>query len=142
MNLFERAIEKGELKSFAKGENNYFIRDREYDEHSALLSWINFILPFCDQNFGECRVGINNLFMQISTSKFIQTQSNLEILLYHLYVFHYLQSEGRLTGLSNILDKWDSEIAKLLKENLSKDNIGNVATSIQMIKRKGGLTLL
>ena len=45
MNLFEKAVNTGELSKFALGQGEYFILDREYDGHWINGSWINYILP-------------------------------------------------------------------------------------------------
>lgn len=100
MNLFEKAIEKGELLNFALGKNEYFIVDREYGEHSVLSSWINHILPISITKGEEyVRGKITQMMTEVISSKFLNEQQKAENILYHLHVYYYLGSEGKLKAL-------------------------------------------
>ena len=144
MNLFEKAIEKGELLSFSLGKKNYFIVDREYDEHSILSSWTNHILPLYIIK-GEEYVNskVMEMMTEVISSNLLNEQQKAENLLYHLHVYYYLGSEGRLNAKSfkEINREIEECFSNYLKSISDKNKIKSFKRAIELIKSRGGLII-
>ena len=75
--------------SFAFGEGQYFIQDREYDEHWVLGSWTNHILPYSEENITDCKRELQVMFEKIMQTPNYDKERVIETLLYHVYVYYY-----------------------------------------------------
>jgi len=102
MNLFERAIKKNELLDFAQGLDEYYVLDRQYDEHSVLLSYKQNILPFLSNK--KASEGIQKMFLELVQSDDIEKQAKNELLVYHLHVYYYLRKTGEITDSDSLLN--------------------------------------
>lgn len=143
MNLFEKAIDKAELLNFSLGKDDYFIVDREYGEHSILFSWTNHILPVYFIKGGEyVKENVIEMIREVISSNLLNKQEKAENILYHLHVYYYLGSEGKLKAYS--LEEVNLEIEKCFSnflKSISDDNkIENFKRAIDLIKSRGGLS--
>jgi hypothetical protein len=93
MNLFEKAINNNELNMFALGEADYFILDRENDEHWVLGSWLKHIIPYINENENE---NVEKMFMLLIKNISFKEKNKFDALLYHTYTYLYLLSEKRI----------------------------------------------
>ncbi len=143
-NLFKNSIENNEYVSFAFGEGQYFIQDREYDEHWVLGSWVNHILPYSEGSMNSCKSELLVMFEEILNTSNYKIEEVAENLLYHIYVFHYLVKERGLNELNGLLDGLNDRIITFIlnyrKEINSFTKIMELKNSIKMIKSKGGLS--
>ena len=128
MNLFEQAITKGELLKFALGKDEYYIADRDYDDHSVLISWTNYVLPLIGiKGIDYVNEKIEAMILELLNSDLDARVKN-ENLLYHLHVYYYMNSEGRIkaTKLSSlnkkIADSINAYMDLLKTENDPKEN--------------------
>lgn len=144
INLFEQAIQKNELFNFASGQNGYFISDREYGGHLVLGSWINYILPFYLNNDETyVNIYIQKMLKEILESNSLDINAKNELLLYHLHVYYYLDSEHRLVAdplieLNPDLERLFNSYVKYLSIN-SVEQRNIFLNSIKLIKSRGGL---
>lgn len=98
MNLFEQAIIKGELLNYALGKDIYFIADRDYGDYSVIMSWTNHIIPLIDlKGLEYVNKKIEMMFIELLNSNLDNEVKN-ESLLYHLHVYYYLNSEGKISA--------------------------------------------
>ena len=143
INLFEKAIEKNELLKFAKGEDEYFVLDREYDEHSVIQFWTLYIIPLMEE---KSESYVNPFILQmlhevIITNKYDEP-TKYHLAWYHLHVYYYLRSEKQILG--NIF-KESHEIETgfyrfmdiLIKTD--KDRLIRFIESIKVIQSRGGI---
>lgn len=144
MNLFEHAIEKHELLKFALGNDEYFVADREYGDHSVLNSWIFYILPLIEKKGSDyVNNSIELMIKEILNSKDINDKIRNENLLYHLHVYYYLNSEKRiyakqLSNLNQQIENSLNEYLKLLKRNNDPKEKA-ILNALNLIKSRGGL---
>ena|SRR5690554_306786 len=143
MNLFEQAIEKKELVDFALGKNEYFVADRDYGDHSILISWTNNILPLIGiKGIDYVNEKIKKMMLELLESDTAESVKN-ESLLYHLHVYYYLDSEGRIKAddLSPLnqrfLKSLNAYVFLLRSRNDTKANA--IENAINLIKLRGGL---
>ncbi len=144
MNLFRKAVNTGELLKFALGQGEYFILDREYDEHWIHGSWTNYILPYMNEE-GEslANVDILNLFKSILKANDLDLEKKGDTLLYHLHVYYYQKQEGKIN--SNALGEINNELLSLLDDYLvflnkvNSPKITAIENAISLIKSRGGL---
>ena len=140
-NLFANAIMNNELLNFAQGRGEYFIQDREYNEHWVLGSWLNHIIPFYKKDKKTCIKGIKAMFMELLNVE-ENPEIKMEYLLYHLYVCYYLIYEENIDDISKLMEEIEPYIIdkiKILKRLLPSEKLQEVNRSITMIKNKGGL---
>jgi hypothetical protein len=64
MNKFEKAINQNELLDFALGAREYYLRDRDHDEHWVLGSSVNYILPYCIDN--DCDAPVRGVIQKFA----------------------------------------------------------------------------
>lgn len=143
MNLFEQAIIKRELLNYALGKEIYFVADRDYGDHSVILSWTNHIIPLIDlKGLEYVNKKIEMMFIELLNSNLDNEVKN-ESLLYHLHVYYYLNSEGKisannLASLNNkLLESLNNYIYFLENNNISKAK--SVTNAITLIQLRGGL---
>lgn len=143
MNLFEQAIEKKELVDFALGKNEYFAPDRDYGDHSILISWTNNILPLIEfRGIDYLNEKIKEMMLELLESEIPESVKN-ECLLYHLHVYYYLASEGRIKAddLSPLnqrfLKSLNNYVFLLRSRNDTKASA--IENAINLIKLRGGL---
>lgn len=144
MNLFDQAIKKAELLNFALGKQEYFVVDRDYDEHSVIGSWLNYILPLIEiTGIAYVNEGIELMFRKIIESYEITEQEKNENLLYHLHTYYYLDSENRLKAMSLInLNQLIEGIFHIYTNKLKEVNdlkLDTFNNAINIIKLRGGL---
>lgn len=143
MNKFEKAIKQNALLEFALGNGEYYLRDREHDEHWVLGSWINYILPYCKDN--NCSAPVREMFQALIKDSILSQQSKLDVLLYHIYVFYYLTEEKRLNSKDLIKDLESTvgiEIDAVKAIFIAKNNLGKLnelKSTVSLIKSRGGL---
>ncbi|EKT4499162.1 hypothetical protein SL054_001395 [Flavobacterium psychrophilum] len=144
MNLFEKAVNTGELLKFALGQGEYFILDREYDGHWIHGSWINYILPYINEKEEViANIDILNLFKSILNAKDIDLEKKGDVLLYHLHVYYYQKQEGKIN--SDALGEINEELLSFFDNYLgflnktSPPKIAAVQDAISLIKSRGGL---
>lgn len=145
INLFGVAIAKDELLKFALGRDEYFIADRDYGDHSVIISWTSHILPLIElKGLHYVNKQIENMFCILLNSNLDETVKN-ESLLYHLHVYYYLDSECRIKAekLSSLNQKifgsLDKYLTSLKAKNDPKENA--VKNAINLIRSRGGLIL-
>lgn len=143
MNKFEKAIKQHELLEFALGNREYYLRDRDYDEHWFLGSWINYILPYCRAN--NCDAPIREMFQVLIKDSALPQQEKLDALLCHIYVFYYLIGEKRLDD-KNLIIELENAIGveiDIVKDDIiakgSLDKLNEMRTTVALIKSRGGL---
>ncbi len=143
MNLFEQAILKNELLNFALGKDEYFIADRDYGDHSVMMSWTNNVLPLIDtKGIVYINSKIKEMLLELLESNIDGLVKN-ECLLYHLHVYYYLNSEGRIKADSlisfdhRILKSLNDYVLSLQKTNQAKANA--ITHAINLIQSRGGL---
>jgi hypothetical protein len=137
MNLFKKAIDNNELKQFAIGENDYFILDRENDEHWILGSWLNYILPYTKDNDND---NVEKMFLSLLNNISFKENKTFDSLLYHTYSYFYLLSENRIKELikKNIVIQIISNLeaySNFLKTEKTSEYI-LFNQSIQLIKKR------
>ncbi len=143
MNKFEKAIKQNVLLEFALGNGEYYLRDRDYDEHWVLGSWINYILPYCKDN--TCDAPVREMFQALIRDSTLSQQNKLDFLLYHLHVFYYLTEEERLKSKDLIKDLENAIGIEInaLKNNLiatnNFDKLNELKNTVALIKSRGGL---
>lgn len=141
--MFAKAIEQNELFEFASGNGEYYLRDREYDEHWVLGSWINHILPYCRNN--NCDVPVREMFQALINDTTLPQQEKLNSLLYHLYVFCYLVGEKRFDNEDLIKDLESAvgfEVDNLKNKLVAagdSNKLNELKNTVTLIKSKGGL---
>ncbi len=145
MNLFEEAIKKDQLLQFALGEGEYNMPDRDYGDHSVINSWISFILPLIERKGLEyVNDKIEIMFQTLLKGK-IDSKTKYESLLYHLHVYYYLNSEGRIDArkLTSINPKLLSSLQQYIEHLKSNNDPKEKAfrNSIVTIQSRGGLTI-
>lgn len=143
MNRFEEAIRQNELLDFALGALEYYLRDRDYDEHWVLGSWINYILPYCRDN--DCDAPVREMFQALIRDSTLSQQDRLDALLYHVCVFYYLVGEKRFSDKDLIKDL-ESAIGfevESLKNKLvagsDSNKLDELKKTVALIKSTGGL---
>ena len=144
-NLFEHAIKTNELLDFALGKGQYFVQDREYDEHSVINSWITFILPlFNTEELDFVNEAIIKMFKEIVENSELDLKTKSEILLYQLHVYYYLDSEKKLkalklTELNTLINSVLTKYLDFLIENKDPKEKAFI-NGINLIKIRGGLS--
>ena len=143
MNLFEQAISKNELLNFALGKNEYFLADRDYGDHSVIMSWNNNVLPIIEtKGMDYINSKIKEMILELLESNIHELIKN-ESLLYHLHVYYYLDSQGRIKADNlismnqRILKSLNDYVALLHSNNDSKANA--ITNAINVIQSRGGL---
>jgi hypothetical protein len=143
MNLFEIAINKGELLSFALGKEDYFIPDRDYGDHSILFSWTSFILPVSvlkgNQYIKEIIV---KMLKEVLLSNSLSKQQKAGNILYHLHVYYYLDNEGKLKAynLEELNYKVEECFSNYLTSISDETKINSFKKAIELIKSRGGFS--
>lgn len=144
MNLFENAIQKNELLKFVLGKDEYFSLDREYGEHSVFNSWNeNIISLFSQKGAKYVNDAIEKMFEEILYSTDIDEQTKNEILLYHLHVYYYLNSEHKIEAspLIKLNAKIEVSLNNYIQTLNEEKNPKEAAfvNAINLIKSRGGL---
>lgn len=145
MNLFEQAITKDELLQFALGKDEYFLADRDYGDHSVINSWTTYILPLIEKRGLEfINNKIEEMFRVLLNSD-LDNQVKNESILYHLYVYYYLNGEGRIRACKmtsinpQLVFSLNLYIDYLKKNNDPKENA--IRNALNLIQSRGGLTI-
>lgn len=143
INLFEQAITKSELLKFAIGKYEYFVPDRDCGDHSVIISWTNNVLPLIDiKGLDYVNEKIEKMIFELLNCNLDEEIKN-EVLLYHLHVYYYLDSEGRIKAQKLVslnkktLDSLDRYMSSLKEKNDPKENA--IQNAINLILSRGGL---
>lgn len=142
-NLFQQAIEKKELLDFAQGSSAYFLVDRETGEHWVLGTWLNEVIPYCQQ-IGTFQV-VCDMLLELIHTTFLPVSLKVNLILYHIHVFYYLKKEHRFNS-SDVVKSIELDVFKLLYEYTDlltrakqEDQLQQVYQSIGVIQKNGGL---
>ena len=143
INKFEVAIRNNELLDFALGLEKYFVLDTEYDEHFVYESYTMYIIPLMREKSEKyVKPFLYKMIMEILKSSILPDPKKYQLAWYHLNVYYYLRSEGRIKGnafqkVNNIEREFYNFMNFLSTSNLPALKI--LLDSIKVIQSRGGI---
>ncbi|PBQ32471.1 hypothetical protein CNR22_12045 [Sphingobacteriaceae bacterium] len=155
---FEEVLRNNNLEDFISGRENYFVLDKEFDEHWALGSYQKFILPYLKVK--------GNIFEEIFWQQIIQVMADvndknifMDLLIAYL-IPYYHNDDFNITQLrkNNTPQDFINKIREFVSENklsLQKDLRGSgielyssnglfegITNNLKVIFKRGGPNFL
>jgi len=136
-NKFEKAVKDGALVDFFLGNGEYFIPDRDYGDHSAILSWNNYIIPYLENNVTKIGT-IEEMFLEVLLNEEIDPLEKEKFLTYHLFIYYTFRKENKISKLEK--ECTIVELAKVFYMNFFRDfgKREEIICALDLIKQRGG----
>ncbi|QCK14824.1 ankyrin repeat domain-containing protein [Mangrovivirga cuniculi] len=142
MNQFIKAVENNELTEFSLGLNSYYLQDPQIDEHWILGQWKKFIIPAIE-NDPELENSVIQMLKSLIKNKEHDLEERVESLLYHLYVYFYFKDQKvinfEIEEITENINAFVEEYFNYLNKSKNATKLNELSSSIESIKRKGGL---